>query len=87
MNLLQISSVWCRLIMIGALAGAVCPSSFAASAPLELAGVRGGLCVQIGCGDGSLLAELASEPRCIVHGLDSDPGARGALLTIRRLAW
>ena len=75
MNLLPIFSVLCHMMVIGALATSICTSTFAANAPVELAGVRGGLCVQIGCGDGSLLAELASEPRCIVHGLDSDPAA------------
>jgi outer membrane protein assembly factor BamB len=36
---------------------------------LETTGVSGGLVVQIGCGDGSLLADLGSHDRLLVHGL------------------
>jgi outer membrane protein assembly factor BamB len=54
----------------------------AATAPLDQAGALGGLCVQLGCGDGSLLVEMATEPRCLVQGFDSDPGK---VASIRRL--
>ena len=36
---------------------------------------KGGLIVHLGCGDGELTAALHLNERCLVHGLDSDPGA------------
>jgi len=39
---------------------------------LETSGVKGGLVVHIGCGDGKLTAALRSNDRFIVHGLDAD---------------
>ncbi len=35
---------------------------------------RGGLIVHLGCGDGELTAALRINDRCLVHGLDTDPG-------------
>ena len=40
---------------------------------LDLAGVRGGLVVHVGCGDGTLTAQLHSGDRYLVHGLDASP--------------
>jgi len=40
---------------------------------LENAGVRGGLVVHIGCGDGKLTATLRAGEAYLVHGLDADP--------------
>jgi len=40
---------------------------------IETAGVRGGLIVQVGCGDGNLTADLRVSGSYIVHGLDRDP--------------
>jgi len=40
---------------------------------LGATGVRGGLVVQLGCGDGRLAAALGADGRCVVHGLDADP--------------
>ena len=40
---------------------------------LDATGVRGGLVVHIGCGDGGLVTALASRESLIVHGLDTDP--------------
>lgn len=40
---------------------------------LETTGVRGGLIVHIGCGDGRLTAALAAGEAYRVHGLDTDP--------------
>ena len=37
---------------------------------IEMAGVKGGLIVVVGCGDGSLIAELRANNSYIVHGLD-----------------
>ncbi|MBM3749046.1 MAG: class I SAM-dependent methyltransferase, partial [Acidobacteria bacterium] len=43
---------------------------------LEASGVRGGLVVHLGCGDGRLTAALAGQGRpahnCLVQGLDTD---------------
>ena len=39
---------------------------------LDAAGVRGGLIVHLGCGDGRLTAALGAGENCIVHGLDTD---------------
>ena len=39
---------------------------------LETTGVRGGLIVHIGCGEGKLTAALRASGRFIVHGLDTD---------------
>ncbi len=40
---------------------------------LEATGVRGGLIVHLGCGDGRLTAAWAAHPAYRVHGLDRDP--------------
>jgi outer membrane protein assembly factor BamB len=39
---------------------------------LETAGVKGGLVVHVGCGDGKLTAALRASESYIVHGLDAD---------------
>jgi len=39
---------------------------------LDAAGVKGGLVVHLGCGDGRLTAALRSSERYLVHGLDTD---------------
>ena len=39
---------------------------------LETTGVRGGLIVHLGCGDGTLTAALRANERYLVHGLDRD---------------
>ena len=36
-------------------------------------GVRGGLVVHLGCGDGDLTAKLRVNSSYLVHGLDTDP--------------
>jgi outer membrane protein assembly factor BamB len=40
---------------------------------IEAAGVRGGLVVHVGCGDGRLTAALRAGDGHLVHGLDADP--------------
>ncbi|MBM4082842.1 MAG: methyltransferase domain-containing protein, partial [Planctomycetes bacterium] len=40
---------------------------------LDAAGVKGGLIVHIGCGDGKLTAALRANDSYLVHGLDTDP--------------
>jgi len=40
---------------------------------LDRAGVKGGLVVHLGCGDGRLTADLCADERYTVHGLEPDP--------------
>jgi outer membrane protein assembly factor BamB len=50
-------------------------SALAANDPariLETAGVKGGLVVHVGCGDGKLTAALRANDAFVVHGLDAD---------------
>ncbi|MFW6161531.1 MAG: PQQ-binding-like beta-propeller repeat protein [Planctomycetota bacterium] len=44
-----------------------------AQAILDAAGVKGGLIVHLGCGDGTLTAALRADEGYCVHGLDTDP--------------
>jgi len=44
-----------------------------ASKVLTGSGVKGGLIVHLGCGDGKLTGALRVSNRCLVHGLDLDP--------------
>ena len=39
---------------------------------LDATGVRGGLVVHVGCGDGKRTAALGASQSCVVHGLDAD---------------
>ncbi len=52
---------------------------------LDAAGVRGGLIVHVGCGDGKLTAALRASDSYTVHGLEADPAkvakARSYILT------
>ncbi len=46
---------------------------------LDATGIKGGLIVHVGCGNGALAAELASAGNYLVHGLDADaPNVRRA---------
>jgi len=40
--------------------------------PVDEAGIKGGLVVHVGCGDGKLTAALRANDGFIVHGLDKD---------------
>ncbi len=67
----------CGVLIVTGL-GLLASSSFAATSGkeiLEAAGVRGGLVVHLGCGDGKLTAALRDNPRYVVHGLDTDADA------------
>ena len=44
-----------------------------ASQILDATGVKGGLVVHVGCGDGELTAALRANDGYVVHGLDTDP--------------
>jgi len=54
---------------------AMAAESNRAQAILEAAGVRGGLVVHLGCGDGRLTAALSAGKAYLVQGLDADPAA------------
>jgi len=51
---------------------AVCAGAQSAKDILEATGVRGGLVVHLGCGDGKVTAALRANDSYIVHGLDAD---------------
>ncbi|MBN1418999.1 MAG: PQQ-binding-like beta-propeller repeat protein [Planctomycetes bacterium] len=44
-----------------------------ASEILRVSGIRGGIIVHLGCGDGRVTAALRADERYAVHGLDADP--------------
>lgn len=64
------------------------PAQAAALALMELAGVRGGLVVHVGCGDGRLTAALGARDGFCVQGLERDPArveqARGHVRSLGR---
>lgn len=63
----------CALLMAAPALGASGAESEEARAILDATGVKGGLVVHLGCGDGRLTAALAPNESCIVHGLDAAP--------------
>jgi len=72
MNRLILSIVICTSISFS-----LSPAAQAADSAeniLAATGVKGGLVVHLGCGDGRLIAELKADDRYFVHGLDADPG-------------
>jgi len=58
------------LLVLGSFAAALYADS--AEAILQAAGVKGGLIVHLGCGDGRLTAALHANESYVVHGLDAD---------------
>ena len=62
------------IAVLAALAGMLGPAAAGedAQAILEATGVKGGLIVHVGCGDGRLTAALHANDRYVVHGLDRD---------------
>lgn len=58
------------LVLVGHFALATNVSADSADELIEMAGVKGGLVVQIGCGDESLAAELRANSSYVVHALD-----------------
>ena len=53
-------------------AGAESPAQEKAGDILDKSGIRGGLVVHLGCGDGRVSAALHAGPGYLVHGLDAD---------------
>ena len=82
-----------HLVLAVSLLALICASTAllaAKGAPVDAAalvretGVQGGVIVHLGCGDGSLTADLRINDRYIVHGLDANPAnVRKARETIR----
>jgi len=60
------------LLTAAAGSGTEAPATTAKSI-LDMADVRGGIIVHLGCGDGKLTAALYASQRYTVHGLESDP--------------
>jgi outer membrane protein assembly factor BamB len=56
-----------------AFSGPAAADTITAEAIYAATGVRGGLVVQLGCGDGQLTAALKADDRYLVQGLDIDP--------------
>jgi SAM-dependent methyltransferase len=79
--------ILCLALMLSALShGAAAAESPSATAILEIAGVKGGLVVHIGCGDGRLTAALRGGDSCLVQGLDTSADVvQGAREYIRKL--
>ncbi len=67
---MRLSVTFCILVICTAL----CAQPKTGEDTLKDAGVTGGLVVHIGCGDGTLTADLCPNDRYLVHGLDNDPG-------------
>ena len=74
--------IWRRLVLLAAwgllacsgpaLAAEELPARALAEQLLTSEGVRAGLCVHVGCGDGRLTAELSLGGKFLVHGLSAD---------------
>ena len=59
-------------LVLATLTGTASANSISAEAIYRATGVRGGLVVHLGCGDGNLTASLRASDRYLVHGLDTD---------------
>jgi outer membrane protein assembly factor BamB len=69
----HLTAAWLALALGGVAAqGAETSPEQAAEAIYQLSGVRGGVVVHVGCGDGRLTAALRANDRYVVHGLDRD---------------
>jgi len=68
-------ALWAALVVLAHTAGAHAAGDTAdkARAILDEAGVRAGLIVHVGCGDGRLTAALGANKTCLVQGLDATP--------------
>ena len=69
MRLAGASALACVVAMVSSTAAAAAPP---AKDILAAAGVKGGLVVHLGCGDGTLTAALRASGSYLVHGLDAD---------------
>ena len=64
--------VVCAVLVVLASSVAVAASADTAAEIIKATGVKGGLVVHLGCGDGKLTAALRADQRYLVHGLDTD---------------
>jgi len=74
-----LSAIALRLVLFAApapcLGGEADDAQALAAEILRSAGVAGGLCVHLGCGDGAVTAEIAATGKFLVHALDPAPKA------------
>ncbi|MBM4047321.1 MAG: methyltransferase domain-containing protein, partial [Planctomycetes bacterium] len=70
----RMSSVWTWGVLLAILGRVDAADALTATARqiLDAAGVKGGLIVHLGCGDGKLTAALRASDSFLVHGLDPD---------------
>ena len=61
-----------KIIAILLFSLAVTTNGQSAKEILEKSGVKGGLVVHVGCGDGKRTVELQANENSLVHGLDTD---------------
>ena len=66
----QLMMTWLTLLVLTAVRSA--PAATPAETLLEASGVKGGIVVHLGCGNGALTADLHTNDRYLVHGLDTD---------------
>ncbi|MHC4357050.1 MAG: class I SAM-dependent methyltransferase [Planctomycetota bacterium] len=65
-----------RLIVVILATLAICRTGLCADSAEDMvvaSGIKGGLVVHVGCGDGTLTVALRKNGACVVHGLDTDP--------------
>jgi len=79
MERLSLTSAW--TLLLGLILTCDLPAAEPAAEVLELSGVKGGLCVQVGCEDEKTLAGIARGGRFLAHGLfgdeaDAEPARR-----------
>ncbi len=67
------AAVVLAMACLGAAIGRAATPTEQARGILDTTGVKGGLIVHVGCGDGRLTAALRVNDSYLVHGLDSDP--------------
>jgi len=66
-------TIGCAWVLAVLAVGASASEDQAAKEILDATGVRGGVVVHLGCGDGELTAALHANESYLVHGLDVDP--------------
>jgi len=69
----RIHAVFTFVLVVSSMLSAAQANEPNATDILETTGIKGGLIVHIGCGDGTLTAALHANDSYLVHGLDSDP--------------
>jgi len=61
------------LLLLASLLSAPASADIRTTEIIKDSGVKGGLVVHVGCGDGKLTSALHADDRYLVHGLDTDP--------------